>query len=54
MKFFLTHLNLACFLLDMGKQHIPVLAYRMFYQNLNKNKHYHLTALKTDMYWSKG
>ena len=59
----LTHLSLASFLWDIGKQCRPrsdtaergvlsgssLFAYRMFYQNFNKNENYHPTSLKTEM-----
>ena len=62
----LTHLSLASFLWDIGKQCRPrsdtaergvlsgssLFAYRMFYQNFNKNENYHPTSLKTEMDWS--
>ena len=63
---YLTHTSLASFLWVIGKQckprpdaaecgiwsGSPMFAYRMFYQNLNKNENYDPTTLKTEMDWS--
>ena len=62
--FVLTHISLASFLWDVGKQCRPrpergvwsgstLFAYRLFYQDLNKNrKQNHQTTPKMEMDWS--
>ena len=62
----LTHISLASFLWDIGKQGrsrpdaaelgvwsgSPLFAYRMVFQNLNKNKNYHPVTLTREVDWS--
>ena len=65
-KLVLTHISLASFFLDLDKQcrprsdatecgvwsGSPLFAYKMFYENSNKNVKYHPRTLKTGTDWS--
>ena len=58
-KHVLTHLSLASFFGTLANSDstaescllsgAPLFAYKMLYQNLNRNKQYYLTILKTEM-----